>query len=71
MVLDEMDCGLFDVERLTFGDENEALALVRAHQDKNYSLCDASSFVVMERLGITEATSFDRHLRSYGRFTAL
>ena len=26
------------------------MALVRAHEDKDYSLCDALSFVVMERL---------------------
>jgi len=29
------------------------------------------SFVVMERLGITEAIAFDRHFREYGRFTIL
>jgi len=42
-----------------------------AHTDKSYSLCDALSFVVMERLGVTEAISFDRHFREYGRFTIL
>jgi predicted nucleic acid-binding protein len=45
--------------------------LVRAHQDKTYSLCDALSFIVMERLRLTEAIAFDRHFRSYGRFTIL
>jgi predicted nucleic acid-binding protein len=45
--------------------------LVREHQDKAYSLCDALSFVVMERLGIYEAIAFDRHFREYGRFALL
>lgn len=43
----------------------------RSHVDKNYSLCDALSFVVMERLGIGEAVAYDRHFREYGRFVIL
>lgn len=46
-------------------------AVVRGHSDKTYSLCDALGFVVMERLGITEAVAYDRHFREYGRFTIL
>ena len=48
-----------------------ACSLVRAHEDKMYSLCDAASFVVMERLGIREAIAFDRHFREYGQFVIL
>ena len=59
------------VERIRLDDESTAIGLVRAHTDKSYSLCDALSFVVMERLEITEAISFDRHFREYGRFTIL
>jgi predicted nucleic acid-binding protein len=59
------------IERVRAGDENDAIALLRAHSDKDYSLCDAISFVVMERLGISEAIAFDRHFREYGRFTIL
>jgi len=44
---------------------------LRAHEDKSYSLCDALSFVVMERLRIREAIAFDQHFRAYGRFTIL
>jgi predicted nucleic acid-binding protein len=29
--------------------------------DKGYSFCDAMSFVVMERPGVTFAIAFDRH----------
>lgn len=56
-----LDLVAFDpyrVERVRRPDEERAIALVRAHQDKAYSLCDATSFVVMERLGIREAISF-------------
>ena len=59
------------IERVQPDDELKAIALLRAHTDKAYSLCDALSFVVMERLGITEAIAFDRHFREYGRFTIL
>ena len=52
-------------------DEATAIAIVRAHRDKSYSLCDALSFVVMEQLRIREAISFDQDFRSYGRFAVL
>jgi predicted nucleic acid-binding protein len=58
-------------ERITEDDEDKAVALVRDHDDKTYSLCDALSFTVMERLGVREAIAFDRDFRSYGRFTIL
>jgi predicted nucleic acid-binding protein len=59
------------VEPIRSDDETRAFTLVRAHTDKSYSLCDALSFVVMERLAITDAIAFDRHFREYGRFTIL
>ncbi|MBA2591007.1 MAG: hypothetical protein M3495_09585 [Pseudomonadota bacterium] len=58
-------------EHIRKADEERAIALVRGHADKDYSLCDALSFVVMERLHIAEAIAFDRHFRAYGRFTIL
>jgi predicted nucleic acid-binding protein len=56
---------------VTRDDEQSAIAILREHQDKMYSLCDALSFVIMERLDITEAIAFDRHFREYGAFTIL
>jgi uncharacterized protein len=61
----------FQVVRINKRDEDEAIAIVRAHRDKSYSLCDETSFVVMERLRIRDAISFDQDFRSYGRFTLL
>lgn len=62
---------LEQIEQTRSPDHNTAVAILRSHEDKTYSLCDALSFVVMERLGITEAITFDRHFRQYGRFKIL
>jgi uncharacterized protein len=59
------------IPRRARADEERAIALVRGHEDKDYSLCDALSFVVIERLHIAEAIAFDRHFRAYGRFAIL
>jgi len=69
--LDMVGDDAYHVERARKHDEERAIALLRAHEDKSYSLCDALSFVVMERLRIKEAIAFDRHFRAYGRFTIL
>jgi uncharacterized protein len=66
--LDALERSPVRVERVTADDEKQAVALVRSHTDKTYSLCDALSFVVMERLGVEEAIAYDRHFREYGRF---
>ena len=69
--LDQLEQTQVRVERIRAKDEQGAITLVRKHQDKEYSLCDALSFVVMERLRLKEAIAFDRHFREYGRFIVL
>lgn len=69
--LDAIERDEYQIERVDESEEAAAFALVRAHEDKTYSLCDAMSFVVMERLNITEAIAFDRHFAEYGRFALL
>jgi uncharacterized protein len=69
--VEDQSQGGLTIERVQADDEVNAMALLRAHSDKTYSLCDALSFIVMERLGITEAIAFDRHFREYGCFTIL
>ena len=64
--LDDVQTGLCELVRVTKQDERRATELIRRHADKDYSLCDALSFVVMERLRIKEAIAFDRHFRQYG-----
>jgi predicted nucleic acid-binding protein len=69
--LDGLGASGVRVERVRASDEQRAADLVRHHRDKAYSLCDAFSFVVMQRLGIVEVIAFDRHFREYGKFTVL
>lgn len=53
---------------LTPADQDNALELLQTHYDKSYSLCDATSFVVMRRLGVTRAATFDNHFHQFGGF---
>jgi uncharacterized protein len=69
--LDVVMSDAYRIERILRNDEDAAIKLIRSHHDKSYSLCDALSFVVMERLQIDQAIAFDRHFREYGRFTML
>jgi predicted nucleic acid-binding protein len=69
--LEQVDAGLARVVHVTRDDHRRAVDLVRAHEDKTYSLCDAVSFVVMERLRIKRAASFDNHFRQYGKFDVI
>ncbi|MBL8949755.1 MAG: type II toxin-antitoxin system VapC family toxin [Myxococcaceae bacterium] len=51
------------------GDEEQAARqLLILHADKDWSLCDAISFAVVEARGARGAFSFDRHFRERGRF---
>lgn len=52
--------------RVTERDEQRALEILARTRDKLYSFTDVASFVVMERLGISQAFSFDRNFAQYG-----
>jgi predicted nucleic acid-binding protein len=43
-----------------------AVALLRKRPDKDYSLCDAVSFLVMQQHGETEALTTDHHFEQEG-----
>jgi uncharacterized protein len=43
-----------------------AIALLREREDKNYSLCDAVSFIVMRERGISDALTTDKHFEQEG-----
>ena len=49
---------------------DDATALIRRYEDKDFSLTDATSFVIMERLGLRTAFAFDADFLRYG-FTIL
>jgi len=59
------------VERATEEDERRAVQIIFSYPDKDFTLCDAISFVLMERLRIGKVMSFDRHFEQYGRFMVL
>lgn len=54
------------VERVSPEDEERAMEILRTYHDKDFSLTDAASFVVMERFGIDTAIAFDQHFQQYG-----
>jgi predicted nucleic acid-binding protein len=47
-------------------DLDKAFSILERYSDKDFSLTDAISFAVMERLGISVALSVDRHFVEYG-----
>jgi len=50
----------------TVQDLAAARGIIYQYSDRDFSLTDAISFAVMERLGITIAFTFDRHFVQYG-----
>lgn len=54
------------VIRVNVADEARAREIIHQYQDKAFSLTDATSFAIMERLGIRDAFTFDRNFAQYG-----
>ena len=54
------------VERITPDDEAAAWAWLRIHDERAYSFVDATSFVLMRRLGIADALAFDGDFAAAG-----
>ena len=52
--------------RVRASDEEQARNIVLRYTDKDFSLDDATSFVIMERLDIPYAFTFDRHFTQHG-----
>ena len=57
------------IVRVSLRDEHRARDIIRAYDDKTFSLSDATSFAVMERLRISQAFSFDADFRQFGFVT--
>jgi predicted nucleic acid-binding protein len=52
-------------------EERQAREMLARHHDKDWSLCDAISFALMDLRGVRTAFSFDRHFAQYGRAEVL
>jgi predicted nucleic acid-binding protein len=59
------------VVRATPEEETRAKAIIERMDDKDFSLCDAISFAVMDARGVGRAFAFDDHFQQYGRFVVL
>ena len=65
-VLVEIENGPTTVVRVNARDERRARDTIAQYSDKDYSLTDAMSFAVMERLGIGAAFTLDDHFVQHG-----
>lgn len=52
-------------------EEQKAKEILARHTDKDWTLCDAISFAVLDARRITRAFTFDHHFRQYGRIQVL
>ena len=68
--LRDMDHSPTTLVWVTPADVQRAKAIIYQYDDKDFSLTDAISFAVMERVRIPSVFPFDRHFAQYG-FTVL
>jgi uncharacterized protein len=64
--LRSLDRGGAAVVRVDLDDEAAARRIIERYADKEFSLVDATSFAVMEALGIRTAFAFDINFNQYG-----
>ena len=69
-VLTTIDTSDVTIMRVSQDDETRARQIITQYDDKNFSLTDASSFAIMDRLEITQAFTFDANFSQFG-FTVL
>jgi predicted nucleic acid-binding protein len=62
-VLEGGSTGLFRIERADF---EAACRLYERFTDKAWSFTDCTSYILVQRLGISTAFSFDEHFRQFG-----
>lgn len=63
--------GGLPVVRALPAEENRAREIVARHSDKNWSLCDAISFAVLDARSVRRAFTFDHHFLQYSRIEVL
>jgi predicted nucleic acid-binding protein len=52
-------------------EEQRAKDILARHVDKDWTLCDAISFAVLDARRVSRAFTFDHHFRQYGRLRVL
>ena len=63
--------GRLPVLRALPGEEDRAREILARYRDKDWTLCDAISFAVLEARRVASAFTFDHHFRQYGRVQLL
>ena len=63
--------GGLPVIRALVEEEDRAREIIARHSDKDWSLCDAISFAVLDARRIRRAFTFDHHFPQYGRIEIL
>jgi predicted nucleic acid-binding protein len=63
--------GGLPVVRALPDEEQRAREILARHTDKDWTLCDAISFAVLDSRRIRRAFTFDHHFRQYGRVEIL
>jgi len=64
--VDQVRQGRCEVVRVTDVDVEQATDVFFRYADKAWSFTDCTSYVLMQRLGIQRAFSFDAHFRQFG-----
>jgi predicted nucleic acid-binding protein len=59
------------VVRVLPNEEQHAREILARHGDKDWTLCDAMSFAVLDARGVRRAFTFDHHFQQYGRLEVL
>ncbi|MEX0641489.1 MAG: PIN domain-containing protein [Pirellulales bacterium] len=68
---DVLERGGADLVRVSDEDFAGALRIYEQFQDKAWSFTDCASYVVMQRLKVDQAFSFDHHFRQFGLVTVV
>jgi predicted nucleic acid-binding protein len=63
--------GGLTVVRALPAEEHRAREILARHTDKDWTLCDAISFAVLDARRVARAFTFDHHFRQYGRVQVL
>ena len=64
--LDRLHASATRVIRAFERDEARARQIIHQHRDSEYSLVDAISFAIMERMHVRKGWTYDRHFQQFG-----
>jgi len=64
-VLEQIYASTTRIVRATQADETRGREIIRQYRDKNYSLIDAISFAVMQRLHLRQVWTYEHHFAQF------